>query len=85
MQFFRNRAVELLFPAECDAWLAVLRFGLGLQVVVYCLSLHRDWTYLFAGKGNSLISRELQRRFSLLTVRLFRDLDGLRRLGIILV
>lgn len=55
----RKRLVELLFPAESDTWLGILRIGLGLQVVLYALSLRNDWNYLFAGTGNGLISRDL--------------------------
>lgn len=51
--------VAFLFPPETDNWLAVLRSGLGLQVVVYALFLTRDWQYLFAGTGKGLLSREL--------------------------
>ena len=28
-----KRVMEFLFPPEADTWLAVLRIGLGLQVV----------------------------------------------------
>ena len=40
-------------------WLSILRFGLGLQVTLYSLSLRNDWNYLLAGTGNGLISRDL--------------------------
>ena len=59
MQVFRERLVGFLFPAESDKWLAALRIGLGLQVVLYSLSLRSDWNYLFAAEGNGLVSREL--------------------------
>ena len=51
--------VGFLFPAETDAWLAVLRIGLGLQVIVYALFLRNDWHYLFASSGKGLIGREV--------------------------
>ena len=51
--------LEFLFPPETDAWLAVFRVGLGLQVVVYALFLRSDWHYLFATTGKGLVSREL--------------------------
>src|SRR5213594_3844272 len=51
--------LEFLFPPETDAWLAVFRVGLGLQVVVYALFLRSDWHYLFAATGKGLVSREL--------------------------
>ncbi len=59
MENWRERILQFLFPAESDRWLAVLRLGLGLQVVLYALSLRKDWNYLLAGTGNGLISRDL--------------------------
>jgi hypothetical protein len=35
----------------------VLRFGLGIQVILYALSLKNDWNYLFTEAGNGLIGR----------------------------
>jgi uncharacterized membrane protein YphA (DoxX/SURF4 family) len=58
MQAWR-RLGEFLFPPESDTWLAVLRIGLALQVVLYCFSLRTDWQYLLAGTGHGLISRNL--------------------------
>ena len=51
--------LEFLFPTETDKWLAVLRVGLGLQVLVYTLFLRSDWQNLFATTGKGLVSREL--------------------------
>ncbi len=56
---WRERLIDFFFPAESDTWLAVLRIGLGLQVVLYALSLRDDWNYLLAGTGRGLISRNL--------------------------
>jgi hypothetical protein len=58
MQPLRKR-LEFLFPAESDTWLSILRFGLGLQVTFYSLSLRNDWNYLLSGTGSGLISRDL--------------------------
>lgn len=54
-----DRLAQFLFPARSDTWLAILRIGLALQILVYCLSLRRDWGFLFATRGYGLISREL--------------------------
>ena len=54
-----QRFVGFLFPSETDTWLAVLRIGLGLQVIVYALFLRSDWHYLFASSGKGLVGREL--------------------------
>jgi hypothetical protein len=59
MEAWKERLRRFLFPEETDHWLAILRIGLGLQVVFYSLSLKNDWNYLFAGTGNGLISRTL--------------------------
>jgi len=55
----RLRVIDFCFPAESDTWLAILRIGLGLQVVLYALSLRDDWNYFLAGTGQYLISRNL--------------------------
>jgi uncharacterized membrane protein YphA (DoxX/SURF4 family) len=55
----RERLEGFLFPARSSSWIAILRIGLGLQVIVYSLSLWHDWNYFFVGDGNGLISREL--------------------------
>jgi hypothetical protein len=59
METWRERILHFLFPAEFDTWLAVLRLGLGLQVMLYALSLQNDWNYLLTGTGNGLIGRNL--------------------------
>jgi len=51
--------MDFLFPPQPDNWLAVLRVGLGLQVVIYAVFLRRDWHDLFASTGKGLVSREL--------------------------
>lgn len=59
MRSWKERGIGFLFPEESDAWLAVLRVGMGLQVVLYAFSLRKDWHYLLAGTGGGLISRDL--------------------------
>jgi hypothetical protein len=46
-----------LFPADSGKWLAILRVGLGLEVLLYALSLFPDWNYLFAATGQGLVTR----------------------------
>ncbi len=55
----QRRLIDFFFPAESDSWLAILRIGLGLQVVLYALSLRDDWNYFLGGTGHGLISRNL--------------------------
>ena len=45
----RARLLEFLFPAETDHWLATLRVGLGIEVILYSMSLRNDWTSLLSG------------------------------------
>jgi hypothetical protein len=56
---WRKGLADFLFPVESDRWLTFLRFGLGLQIVLYTLSLRNDWNYLFAATGNGLVTRDL--------------------------
>ena len=56
---FWKRFIGFLFPSETDTWLAVLRSGVGLQVIVYALFLRSDWHYLFASSGKGLVGREV--------------------------
>jgi hypothetical protein len=49
---------QFFFDRQSDQWLAVLRIGLAAEVLLYCLSLSRDWNYFFAAHGGGLISRQ---------------------------
>ncbi len=59
MESWKERLIRFLFPAQSGNWLTVLRIGLGLQVLLYALSLRSDWIYLFAGTGGGLNGRAL--------------------------
>ena len=59
MQSLKERLSEFLFPTESDAWLSILRVGLGFQITLYSLSLRNDWNYLFAGADSGLVNRDL--------------------------
>jgi hypothetical protein len=53
-------ALAGFFFARCpDTWLTVLRVGLGLQLIIYCVSLGGDWTRLLSTNGAGLINRAL--------------------------
>jgi hypothetical protein len=54
-----RRFVGFLLAPESDTWLAVLRSGLGLQVIVYALFLRSDWHYLFASSDKGLVGSEV--------------------------
>lgn len=72
---------RLLFPVESDRWLTVLRLGLGLQVILYCLSLLNDWNYLFAATGNGLITRNFAEALLSLESRFVPRLGWIVALG----
>jgi len=55
----RYKLQRFLFPCETDHWLTLLRIGLALQILLYCLILRSDWIQLFASEGRGLISRDL--------------------------
>jgi hypothetical protein len=80
IELWKQRLVGFLFSPESDNWLALLRFGLGLQVVLYCLSIRTDWTYLLAGNGG-LISRNLSETILALQSPLIPRLGWIVALG----
>src|SRR5262245_17110849 len=59
MQAVWKRVIDFFFPIQSDEWLTVLRVGLAIQVLLYCLFMRSDWNYLLAGTGRGLISRDL--------------------------
>ncbi len=81
MQTSRERLLEFLFPAETDNWLAVLRVGLGFQVVCYSLSLRNDWNYLLSGTASGLVTRNLAEALLSLESRFVPRLGWLVALG----
>jgi len=54
----RNVTASLFFFEESDAWLGVLRIGLGTVVICYVISLATDWNFLFATGGPALVTRD---------------------------
>ena len=49
--------MEFLFPDDTNRWVGILRIGLGVQVVLYALSLKDDWNFLFGGSESGLVGR----------------------------
>jgi hypothetical protein len=54
---------KALFPQETDRWVAILRIGLGLQLLTYLLALRQPWHQLLATTGAGLIGREVSEAF----------------------
>ena len=59
MQVAWKRVIDFAYRIQSDEWLTVLRIGLAIQVLLYCLFMRSDWNYLLAGTGRGLISRDL--------------------------
>jgi len=54
----REEVYRFFFNRHSPQWLSVLRIGVAFTVILYCISLRRDWNYLLAGHGGGLINRE---------------------------
>ena len=54
----RNLVASFFFFEESDAWLGILRIGLGLVVLFYVLSLANYWNLLFATGESALVTRD---------------------------
>ena len=50
---------EWFFGGTTDNWLAALRIGLGLQLVLYCIISRADWRQMFARDPGSFVTRDL--------------------------
>src|SRR5438874_9939472 len=81
MRAWKERLGAFFFPAESDTWLATLRIGLALQIILYALSLRNDWHYLLAGGAEALASRDLSEKILSLESPLVPRLGWLVALG----
>jgi hypothetical protein len=59
MPRLRDALGRFLLAPQSTIWLAVLRIGLGLQVLFYAISLRPDWIELLARENQGLIRRDL--------------------------
>jgi hypothetical protein len=50
---------EWFFGGTTDNWLAALRIGLGLQLVLYCIISRADWRQMFTLQPGSFVTRDL--------------------------
>ena len=50
---------EWFFGGATDNWLAALRIGLGLQLVLYCITSRADWLQMFTLHPGSFVTRDL--------------------------
>ena len=50
---------EWFFGGTTDNWLAALRIGLGLQLVLYCITSRADWLQMFTLHPGSFVTRDL--------------------------
>lgn len=54
-----RRLEKFLFPPQSDNWLSILRLGMALQVIIYCISLRVGWNDLFSLNSAGLVRRDL--------------------------
>ncbi|MFL6582970.1 MAG: HTTM domain-containing protein [Chthoniobacterales bacterium] len=54
-----RRLETFLFPAKSTRWLALLRVGLGLEVLIYSFGIAHDWKDLFLSGDRNGASREI--------------------------
>jgi Vitamin K-dependent gamma-carboxylase len=54
-----KRVSAFLFPTKIDTWLSVLRIGLGVQTILYTVSLRQDWRVLFGETDEAVLGRGL--------------------------
>ncbi len=76
-----SRLRDWLFFPTSDRWLSILRIGLGLQLLLYALSIRADWTFLLAGTGRGLVSRDLAEALLSLESRIIPRLGWFVDLG----
>jgi len=76
-----RRFFAFLFPSQTDTWLRVLRIGLGMQTILYALSLREDWTLLFRRTDETLVSRALAEKLLSLESPVVPRLSWLVNLG----
>lgn len=81
MKAIHQRLQEFLFPAISDRWLAILRWGLGIQIILYCSSLCADWNSLFGGDARGFITRDLAEAILTADGRLIPRLGWLVTIG----
>ncbi len=73
--------IDFFFYKESHQWLAILRIGLGVLVVLYALSLLNDWNYLFATSGEAVVTRDFAEALLFLQARFVPTLGWLVRAG----
>src|SRR3954451_11542309 len=57
MREWRAHLISFFFPQDNSPWVSLLRIGLGLQTIAYCLLLRSEGTYLFSANG--LLGRDI--------------------------
>jgi hypothetical protein len=53
-----EKVLRFFFPEDNGLWVSVLRIGLGIQIVLYVVSLKDDWNFLFGWPATGIIGRE---------------------------
>jgi len=54
-----QRIERFFFLPESDVWISVLRVGLAVELISFCLALRKDWAHLLSAEGGGFIHRDL--------------------------
>ena len=76
-----EKVLRFFFPEDNGLWVTALRIGLGIQIVLYVVSLKDDWNFLFGGPATGLIGREFSEALLARTSPLVPQLSWLVSLG----
>ena len=76
-----EKVLQFFFPEDNGLWVTALRIGLGIQIVLYVVSLKDDWNFLFGGPASGLIDREFSEALLARTSPLVPQLSWLVSLG----
>ena len=72
-----KRAAFFLFPKRSDEWVALLRVGLGVEVVLYCLSEWSGWIDALSSNSSALSARRVSEALLSLESTLIPRVDWL--------
>ena len=72
---------RFLFPRQTDEWLGLLRIGLGIELLLFCLSARAGWMDGFSGSRGPLSPRRISEALILLESSLVPRVTWLLQLG----
>src|SRR2546430_9117212 len=76
-----EKVLQFIITEDNGLWVTALRIGLGIQIVLYVVSLKDDWNFLFGGPASGFIDREFSEALLARTSPLVPQLSWLVSLG----